>query len=279
MPANIFYLIDENPIFYLNISMVKVCVGTSGYSYADWVGPFYPRGMQSADYLAFYSKEFDFVELNFSYYRQPDAYILQKMCKKTPSGFLFTIKAHKSITHEAGDDLDKNVDIYKKGITPLAEAQKLGVVLLQFPYSFHYNPQNRKHLDSVCIGLRDFPLTVEFRNKAWHNERVFTALQERGIGYVNPDMPDLPGLLPVSQVVTANTAYIRFHGRNKKMWWKGDNISRYDYLYSDEELEEWLDRVKKMLEKTKILFIAFNNHSRGQAVSNARAMKRLLQQW
>jgi uncharacterized protein YecE (DUF72 family) len=257
--------------------MSRVYVGTSGYSYQDWVGPFYPPGMQASDYLEFYGREFGFVELNFSYYRQPDAYMLRKMCAKTPSGFLFTVKAHQSITHEINDDLLQNLEIYKKGIMPLQEAEKLGAVLLQFPYSFHYTAENRKHLDYLSKHLSELPLAVEFRNVEWQKEQVLSELRARGIGFVNVDTPELPGLPGAAETVSGDLAYVRFHGRNKKMWWKGDNTSRYDYLYSDAELTEWVDRIRKILEKAKVLFIAFNNHSRGQAVSNARSMKKLLE--
>ncbi len=251
-------------------------MGTSGYSYQDWVGPFYPPGMQSPDYLEFYGKEFRFVELNFSYYRQPEAFMLRKMCAKTPPGFLFAVKAHKSITHEISDETPQNIEIFKKGIMPLKEADKLGAVLLQFPYSFHYTAPNRKHLDYLSTNLKDLPLAVEFRNAEWQKEQVLSGLAARGIGYVNVDTPELPGLPGAAETVSASLAYVRFHGRNKKMWWKGDNTSRYDYLYNDAELTEWVVRIKKILEKAKVLFIAFNNHSRGQAVSNARSMKKLL---
>jgi uncharacterized protein YecE (DUF72 family) len=256
--------------------MNRILIGTSGYSYKDWVGPFYPKGTETADYLSFYSKEFCFVELNFSYYRQPDDFMLKRMLKKVPTGFHFAIKAHKSITHEITDSLGDDIKQYKEGIKPLAEANQLAAILLQFPYSFHYTPQNRRHLDSISTQMEGLPLAVEFRNNEWHKDQVFESFMARNICYVNVDMPDLPKLLTPSALVTAPLAYARFHGRNKKNWWQGDNVTRYDYLYSNEELGEWADRIKQILRKAKILLITFNNHSRGQAITNARKMKELL---
>jgi uncharacterized protein YecE (DUF72 family) len=121
-----------------------------------------------------------------------------------------------------------------------------------------------------------FPVAVEFRNNEWHKDHVYESFIARGICYVNVDMPDLPKLLAPSALVTAPLAYVRFHGRNKKNWWQGDNVTRYDYLYNDEELCDWTDRIKHILQKAKILLITFNNHSRGQAVMNARKMNELL---
>ncbi len=256
--------------------MSQVLIGTSGYSYKDWIGPFYAKGTEASDYLAFYGKEFNFVELNFSYYKQPDAFMLERMLKKVPADFHFAIKAHRILTHEITDSCSQDIKIYKDGIKPLLDAQKLGAVLLQFPYSFHYTPQNRKHLDSISTQFEGYPLAVEFRNNEWHKEHVFERFAARSICYVNVDMPDLPKLLEPSALVTSPLAYIRFHGRNKKMWWQGDNVTRYDYLYNDNELDDWVERIKQILQKAKILLIAFNNHSRGQAVVNARKMKELL---
>lgn len=256
--------------------MSQVLIGTSGYSYKDWVGPFYPPGTETSDYLSFYSKEFNFVELNFSYYKQPDAFMLERMLNKVPENFYFSIKGHRTMTHEITDSFSQDIQTYKHGIKPLLESRKLGALLLQFPYSFHYTPQNRKHLDKISTELADYPLAVEFRNNEWHNDHVFESFKARRICYVNVDMPDLPKLLAPSGVVTSALGYVRFHGRNKNMWWRGDNVTRYDYLYSDEELGDWVDRIKQILNKAKILLITFNNHSRGQAVVNARKLKELL---
>ena len=254
-----------------------IYVGTSGYSYSDWVGPFYPDGTRQRDFLELYAETFKIVELNFSYYRQPEPPMLDRMIEVSPEGFLFTIKAHKSMTHEITAGWKKDAEVYRSGIAPLAAAYKLGAVLLQFPYSFHYTADNRRYLDAMCRELVELPLVIEFRNREWQHDRVYEGLRERGAGLVVADYPRLENLPVADPVLTSDLGYIRFHGRNKENWWTGTNASRYDYLYSDDELDEWLDKIDQMSRNTRILILVFNNHWRGQAVQNARRITTLLQ--
>ncbi|HEQ71525.1 MAG TPA: DUF72 domain-containing protein [Spirochaetia bacterium] len=258
--------------------MADILVGTSGYSYKDWIGPFYPPGARESDFLPFYAGEFPFVELNFSYYTMPKADLITRLIDKTPEGFLFAIKAHRSLTHEKTTaDLPKNGILFREGIAPLVEQHRLAAVLLQFPYSFHYTPDNRTYLDAFLSNMSGLPVAVEFRNAEWVNERVREGLTTRRAAFVNVDQPDLPHLIRPGAVVTADPAYLRFHGRNKKNWWTGDNVSRYDYLYSDDELVSWLDHIRSLAAASKLLLVTFNNHSRGQAIHNARRLRELLQ--
>ena len=254
----------------------RVLIGTSGYSYADWVGPFYPPGLAKGGYLPFYAAEFSVVELNFSYYTQPRASTLERMVERTPPDFRFAIKAHQSLTHDVGPDFSKDLERYKEGIRPLMQAGRLAAILLQFPYSFHYTPGCRRHLQHLCESLADFPKAVEFRNSEWQRDSVIEGLQGLNTAVVNVDEPRLSGLPAPTEVVSAEPAYLRFHGRNAANWWKGDNVSRYDYLYSDEELSEWLPMIERMLRRSRLLLVIFNNHSRGQAIQNARQLQGLL---
>jgi uncharacterized protein YecE (DUF72 family) len=256
--------------------MAKIYIGTSGYSYADWVGPFYPTGTAEQDYLACYASRFPFVELNFSYYSMPAAPLIERLMGKTNSEFLFAIKTHKSLTHEVTDRFTQDIDAYKRGIAPLAEKQRLAAVLVQFPYSFHYTDVNRRYLDRLTRGLVGLLLALEFRSDEWVRDQVIEELKKRSAAFVNVDQPELPKLIRPSAVVTADPAYIRFHGRNKQNWWTGDNASRYDYLYSDVELSGWIERIRATLALARVLLITFNNHARGQAVQNARRLKELL---
>ena len=257
--------------------MSKIIIGTSGYYYKDWIGTVYPAGTKEQDFFKIYCSEFQMAELNFSYYKQPVAGTMQAMAEKAGPGFLFCVKAHRSFTHELGADLEQNAAVYKEGIAPLKDSGKLGAVLFQFPYSFHYRDENRKYLDLLFRFFSGIPLVVEFRNDEWQRESVLHGLKQRNIGFVNVDEPSLEGLPGASGDVTAEIAYIRFHGRNKDNWWSGDNTTRYDYLYSNEELSEWIPRISEMIKTARILFIAFNNHFRGKAVVNARNMKILLE--
>ncbi|UCF99478.1 MAG: DUF72 domain-containing protein [Spirochaetaceae bacterium] len=254
----------------------QILIGTSGYSYDDWVGPFYPEGMHKRDFLGFYASEFPVVELNFSYYTQPTVSTLQRMIEKTPAHFRFAIKAHQSLTHTIPEDVRSEAERYKQGIQPLVEADRLAAVLFQFPYSFHYTPECRKHLQRLCESFADLPKAVEFRNSEWQKDSVYHGLREADAAYVNVDEPRLPKLPEPTEVVSSDLAYLRFHGRNQANWWKGDNVSRYDYLYDGDELSEWLPMIERMLAKARLLLVIFNNHSRGQAIRNARELQGML---
>jgi uncharacterized protein YecE (DUF72 family) len=256
--------------------MAKILVGTSGYSYEDWVGPVYPEGTPQREFLQLYAAQFPVVELNFTYYAQPNAGAVSRMVEKTPEGFLFCLKAHRSMTHEITDGWEKDVATFREGIRPLQETGRLAAVLLQFPYSFAYTPESRERLAALSDKLSDLPLAVEFRKSEWMKEKVLVGLRERGIALVSVDEPDLPRLVRPTTEVTADFSYVRFHGRNAKNWWTGDNATRYDYLYTPEELNEWTQRVKLILQKARMLMLFFNNHRRGMAVQNAREMRDLL---
>ena len=256
--------------------MADILIGTSGFSYTDWCGPVYAAGTRKNEFLPLYAAEFSLVELNFSYYRQPDPRTIEQMIKKTPENFSFAIKAHQSLTHQLEEDFSEAARIFKEGIKPLIDYSRLAAVLFQFPYSFHYTPESRRHLEKVCRVFEDMPVAIEFRNREWQKDTVYAGLREYNAAYVCVDEPDLNNLPAPIAVATSDLGYVRFHGRNKQNWWKGDNTTRYDYLYSSDELKEWLDKIDLIAEKVRILLITFNNHRKGQAVFNARELTQLL---
>jgi uncharacterized protein YecE (DUF72 family) len=196
----------------------RVLVGTSGYSYDDWVGRFYPEGTARKDFLPLYAAEFPVVELNFSYYQQPSPRTLDRMLAATPPGFRFALKAHRSMTHEIGESWEKDIELFRTGIQPLVEAGRLAAVLLQFPYSFAYTAEARSRLSTLCGKLDGLPLAVEFRKSEWLREQVFEGLRERGVSLVSVDEPALPKLPPPTTETTGHFGYVRFHGRNKEAW-------------------------------------------------------------
>jgi uncharacterized protein YecE (DUF72 family) len=197
------------------------------------------------------------------------------MVSRTPSGFGFSVKAHRSLTHEAGPAWRDDAATFLKALEPMADADRLHAVLIQLPYSFHHTPDNRTYLAGLLSALAPLPLAVEFRNDEWQTDRVYDELERRGVGVVMVDRPELPGLPPVGDRVTGDLAYARFHGRNAEAWWSGDATSRYDYLYSEDELAGAAPRLRRMA-KAKRLLIAFNNHARGNAVRNARELKGII---
>jgi len=254
-----------------------ILIGTSGYSYQDWVGPVYPPGTAQKDFLKSYSQLFNFTEVNFSYYKQPDSRTLERMLHVVGDDFRFAIKVHQSLTHKVTADFQRDAAQFKEGIRPLVEASQLSAVVMQFPFSFHYAAASRTHLDRVCRAFEGLPVAVEFRNGEWQKDSVNAGLKKRGVALINVDEPLLPGLLKPSALVTAPFGYVRFHGRNAADWWQGDNASRYDYRYSEDELSEWVPRIVSMAKSAKSgVMVLFNNHWKGQAVENAKAMMKLL---
>lgn len=269
--------------------MGRVAIGTSGYSYTDWVGPYYPEGTPSSEFLTRYARDFALTELNFSYYRMPEPHMLARLVEKTPAGFRFVIKAHRSLTHDRAANWREDAQRFAEATRALQEPGRLAGVLLQFPYSFHYTRANRRYLAELCEALTvagsaggassnstGAPLFVEYRNAEWQRESVYEEMRARDLPLVITDMPRLRGLPAPAPVVTADRAYLRFHGRNASQWWEGDNRSRYDYLYSAAELEEWVAPIRAVADRVAELIVTFNNHANAQAVHNAQALVRLL---
>ncbi|MCL2879304.1 MAG: DUF72 domain-containing protein [Treponema sp.] len=257
--------------------MGTILTGTCGYSYREWAGPFYPDGTKPEDYLRYYSGFFSTLELDYTYYSMPTARQLEGMLVSGGPELTFSVKATDTLTHKvdprAWQDQAKT---YIDALGPMREAGRLEAVLFQFPYSFHYEPENRKYLDSLLGEFSGIPCAVEFRNADWSNNRVIEGLKERGAAYVSTDLPELKGLPPVLDISTSSLAYFRLHGRNAGAWWGSDSRARYDYLYSDEELKYAADRVQRLAAKASRVLVYFNNHARAQAVRNALMLKKLL---
>jgi len=255
-----------------------IYVGTSGYSYDDWVGPVYPPDLPKKDWLSFYAQEFQTCEINYTYYRLPDAKTLAAMARKTPSGFIFTVKASQELTH-GRDDPEEAFNAFGAGVAPLVDQGKLGCILAQFPFSFHATPENRDYLRRFRERLQGLPVVIEFRNRAWLEPQTSDLLRELDLGFCCVDEPRLKGLLPPIAVATSAIAYVRFHGRNAKKWWRHENAyERYDYTYSVEELREWEPKILDLDEQSEKTFVFANNHWQGQAVGTARQLRLLLVQ-
>jgi len=252
-----------------------VRVGTSGYSYEDWRGPFYPADLPSSKMLEYYCSHFETVELNSTYYAIPRSGTFQRLAEKTPAHFEFIVKVNQETTHRRQEN-EKAIKQLLEAVKPLADQNKVYGFLAQFPYSFKNNEDNRRYLATTKFFLGDYSLFVEFRNYTWLADALPDFLKEYNIGYVNVDEPPLRGLLPKQDLVTNGTGYIRLHGRNEKNWWEGQGSARYDYEYSEQELREWLIHISSILKKTFKSYIFFNNHPTGKAVKNADQMIALL---
>ena len=255
-------------------------IGTSGYSFPHWVGTAYPEGTRQADMLKVYAGDFDTVEINFTYYRDPTPEMFERILREVNSDFEFVVKAPKGMTHER-DALASVAPSFVTSLQPLIDAGQLGGVLLQFPQSFHLNDAALDHLRKVADVLvpHGIKTNIEFRHKEWYEERVYQLLQKLQLGFVNVDLPRLGALPEPTTIVTNDVAYFRLHGRNKTAWYNPPTGShRYDYLYNDAELEEWGERVEGSLDSVKKAFIFANNCHKGSSFVNALRLKQRFEQ-
>jgi len=251
-----------------------VRIGTSGYSFADWIGPFYPPGTSRAAMLDYYRRHFDTVEVNATYYRLPPPATMKRMAERTPGDFHFMVKLPGDLTHKRDRDLAP-AEGFLRTIEPLRAAGKFTGALAQFPTSFHRSAAAEEYLAWLRERFPEMPLFVEFRHSSWISREVVAGLEERRLGICSVDEPDLPGLIPRWAVRAGDTAYVRLHGRNAKAWWKGGG-ERYHYLYDRAELAEWAATIRELAEGARRTYVFFNNCHAGHAVVNARMMDEML---
>lgn len=254
-----------------------ICIGTSGFSYKDWVGIFYPAGLPSRDWLTFYSHEFKTCEINSTYYALPSVETLKSMVSRTDEGFSFVIKANQEMTHQRTDNT-RICEAFRRAVDPMVASGKLGCILAQFPYSFDYSKPNWEYLAQLRNNLKGLPLVIEFRNARWLRVEVFHWLRQQDMGFCCVDEPQLPNLLPPIAEATSKIGYVRFHGRNKDKWWQHEQAyERYDYTYKPDELREWLPKIKKLAGMTEKTYIFANNHWRGQSIDTVRQLRMMLE--
>ncbi len=251
-----------------------IYLGTSGFYYDDWIGPVYPKDLPRIQWLPFIAEQVDTIELNVTYYRVPPLRTVAGWVERTPDDFLFSVKAHRSLTHEREDP---DYPAYVEALSPLIESGKLACVLAQFPHSFHPNPATRGYLSDLREGLADLPVVVEFRDRDWINDETFDLLDELGLGFCSVDEPQLRGLMPPIARLTGSLGYVRFHGRNAARWWNHKHAwERYDYTYSEDELREWIEKLRKLDSQAQKTLVYANNHFRGQSLGTLRTLKELL---
>lgn len=246
-------------------------VGTAGYSYTDWVGPFYPEGMKSGGMLEYDSLYFNFVEINSTYYHMPGIRLFEGLNKKTPDDFMFSVKLFSGFTHERNLGRTE-AEQFKYSLAPVLQSGKLACLIAQFPYSFHYNEANADYLKRLKQYFENYELCVEFRNREWVGQDIFDLLKREQMGFVCVDEPNIRGLIGGVTAVTSKVAYLRLHGRNAAKWYSGEGSERYDYLYSGGELLDWIGRIRELEEGSGITLVSFNNHPKGKAIENAKML-------
>lgn len=252
--------------------MADVHIGTMGWSYKEWVGPFYPNEMDQKVFLDYYCQVFSALEIDSTFYFVPKPSVVANWHSKTPPEFRFTAKMPRMITHERNllecEDL---VEAFMVSIGLLGP--KLGCVLVQLPPSYRYNhrtmDRTAKFVD--ILPASDFRFAIEFRHKSWIQAEVFSLLRAHGIAWT---IQDHPWHMPLYPELTADFTYIRWMGDNDD-----ERIEHVGEVVIDRshDLIKWSERLKKdILPRVDTLFGLFNNHYAGHAPTSCNQMKRLL---
>lgn len=258
----------------------SVRVGIAGWSYTDWEGTVYPPHGSKFDQLAYLASFFDTIEINSPFYRIPPPSHAKSWVRRVGSNpdFKFTTKVFRGFTHEQAGLADADVKAFRNYLDPLAEAGRLGALLLQFPWSFKNSPESRDKLDALFRAFDAYPKALEVRHASFQNDDFLHFLDQHGVAFVNVDQPLFHDSVKPSDVTAGPLAYVRLHGRNYEKWFAHEESwERYNYLYSKEELAPWVERINRMATEKETYVIA-NNHFRGQAVVNAADLKEALGQ-
>ena len=270
----------------------EVRIGTSGWQYplngyGPWTGVFYPfkqgqtiPGTKAKfDELGYYAERFDTVEINSTFYRPPAVKTAQSWAARTPEGFEFSLKLFQQFTHKR-EVTQEDVDVFKRGIDPLADADKLGALLCQFPASFKRDDASVEYLTWLLETFVDYRLAVELRHRSWSDDfgPTLKMLNEHDAAFVQIDEPKFKTSIRQNQLPNiTGFYYLRAHGRNFKKWWHHEHKDeRYDYLYKPAEIKEFgetLKAVKKIVRKS---YGYMNNHADAKSVANAIELKDFL---
>lgn len=242
----------------------NIFLGTSGWSYKEWIGPFYTKEDKSL--LRAYTKVFRTAEIDSTFYRYPTKGMAMGWARYSPEGFVFTAKLPKMITHEKKlglkEDVEEDLERFMEVMEPLSLGGKLGCLLIQLPPSFNYKPGELEAFFKLLPSQVKF--AVEFRNLSWMRNETWSLLEKYNVAYANVDEP----LLPPETHFTSSFAYFRWHGRGSEPW--------FDYRYRPEELEPWIPKVKEATNKVKTVYGYFNNHFHGYAVENCLQILEML---
>ena len=266
-------------------------IGTSGWNYptgkGTWNGLFYPLPedrQRGFDELSFYAERFNTVEVNSTFYGQPRANVTLGWARRTPADFEFAVKLYQKFTHpnmavDPGPVTQADVDAFKGGIDPLAAAGKLGPLLVQFPSSFQRSAEALEYLRWLLSTFAAYPLAIELRHRSWSDAAdTQQVLDEHHAAWVRIDEPKFPSSIRQDlKGPPADLYYLRLHGRNAKEWWDhAESEDRYNYFYSQEELEPIARTVQDVRAMVKKAYLFLNNHFSAQSVANATTLKNML---
>jgi uncharacterized protein YecE (DUF72 family) len=301
--------------------VTEIRIGTCSWADDALSKHWYPKGLPAGERLGYYAQHFDTVEVDSTYYRLPAEEMVARWAERTPDDFVMHVKAFGLMTRhpvklealppDLRDDAptdDKGrverpsrefrAEVFRRfleALEPLRSAGKLGGILFQFPSYVVYKDRSLDYLRWAREQLGDDEMLVEFRHVSWlddeHRDETLRFLEELRATHVIVDAPRIEGaknLTPTVLALTSPMAYVRFHGRNADTWNKrgGSAAERFDYLYSDDELEEWVGPLRELAGQAEQAYAFFNNNAtspdgRGgrmaQAAANAKELQRLLQ--
>jgi uncharacterized protein YecE (DUF72 family) len=257
-------------------------VGTAGWDYPDWYGKVYPKPKpKKFDPLQYLSGYFNTIEINSTFYRPAQAAIARGWAGRVAGNpdFRFTAKLWRRFTHERDSPWTAGeVKAARQALDALQDEGRLGAVLLQFPWSFRQGEDSRRWLEKLFHDFVHLPLVLEVRHGSWSSPDVLGWLMESGVGLVNVDQPQFANSRRPSAHATGPVGYVRLHGRNYREWFRkdADRNSRYDYLYTEQELAPWVERIRQVESRTREVYAVTNNHHLGKAAVNAEMIESML---
>jgi uncharacterized protein YecE (DUF72 family) len=300
--------------------VAQIRIGTCSWADEALSKYWYPKGTAAGERLPYYAEHFDTVEVDSTYYRLPAEEMVERWAERTPDGFVMHVKAfgvmtrHPVKVEQLPPDLRDEAPLdargrlerpsrefraeifrrFREALEPLRSAGKLGGILFQFAPYVVPKEASLDYLAWANDQLGDDEMLVEFRHRSWYEdeqrEQTLAFLEEQGMAHVVVDAPkvDAKNVPPTVAAVTGATAYVRFHGRNAETWnVRGRSAAeRFDYLYTDEELDEWVDPLRELVGQAEQAYVLFNNNNRSrvggreqaQAPTNAEMLRTLLEQ-
>lgn len=262
-----------------------VRLGTCSWADEGLLKTWYPRGVSTpAARLGYYAERFDTVEVDSPFYALPDPAVTGRWAQRTPDDFVFHVKAHASMTGHEPAEPEPAFAAFREAVAPLELSGKLRAVLLQYHPRFVKSAAAKEELSRVRALLDPLVPLVEFRHRSWlepwEQTDTLSFLEQHGLAYVSVDAPATRASNVVPRVAAAThpLAYVRFHGRNWKTWniRGGKSSDRFDWMYSPEELGEWVAPVGRLAEQADEVYALFNNNKDDFAPRSAVIFRGLL---
>ena len=290
----------------------KILVGTASWTDPGFVERWYPKKMPAHERLSWYAEHFEMVEINSTFYSVPDARTVQRWCASTPDEFTFDVKLHqlfsfhstqakllppelqKRATTDAKGKLtasaelrDALLELFVDRMSILESAGKLGVLLLQLSPAFSPRKHQMRELEQLIEKLADYRLAIELRNRNWLEgdqlKSTIDFLRKHRVAFVNVDAPTAehfsivpPGL---TEITNRDFSYLRLHGRSAKAYLTGKTVAaRFDYDYSDKEIDKVTERTRELAQEAKEVHVVFNNNNLDYAPRAAIRLRKSLSQ-